>query len=120
MRKRNSGAARGAPKSLQQRPRFKPLWTEEVALRAGNDRCSPDAIDQIGTRLATILLSRTPEELMRCVALPKDADGSHPAVTLLDTLAETLQMTEARLQILRAAQVRVLATACFVHGIKWR
>ncbi|MGD9883625.1 MAG: hypothetical protein AB7F22_32655 [Reyranella sp.] len=57
---------------------------------------------------------------MRGAAVPEAADGSHPAATVIDTFAEAVRMTELRLQMLRAAHARVLATAAFVHGVDWQ
>lgn len=108
------------PNTKPQRPRFKPLWTAEAGLQAAAARCAADAIDQVATKLAAIVLSKTTEELMRGAALPEAADGGHPAAVMIDTLAEAVRMTELRLQMLRSAHARVLATACFVHGVDWQ
>jgi hypothetical protein len=108
------------PKTTPQRPRFQPLWTAEAGLQTAQERCASDAVDQVGTLLAAAVLSKTPEELIRAAALPEAADGGHPAAVLVDTLAEAVRMTELRLQMLRSAHARVLATACFVNGVDWQ
>ena len=119
VRKGNNPRAPRQPKITPRRPRFKPLWTAESGLQAANARCGTGAIDQVGTRLAALILAKTPEELMRGAALPEAADGGHPVETALDILAEAVRMTELRLQMLRSAHARVVTTAAFVHGVDW-
>ena len=107
-------------KTTPRRPRFEPLWTEADGIRTANDLCATDAIGQAGTRLAALVLARTPEELIRGAALPESADGGHPAISTIEILAEAVSAIEARLEILKSAHARVLSTACFVHGVRWR
>jgi hypothetical protein len=48
-----------------QRPTFRPCWTEAKAVEMTNDHLAPDAVANVGYRLAMVILARPAEDLMR-------------------------------------------------------
>jgi hypothetical protein len=98
------------------RPKFKPLWSEEEGLRAANNRLALDGVESVATRLAAMVLARTPEQLMRG-ALEQGDGGTMPAEVVLKLFGEAEGLLKARLEVLGAARTRVLWAAAYAHGV---
>lgn len=101
-----------------QRPTFQPCWTQAEAVELANDHLAPDAVANVGYRLAMIILARPAEDLMRgALASSDDEQAESPAECMSRILTEAEGALKSRLEILQTAQARVLLLACFVHGV---
>jgi hypothetical protein len=100
------------------RPTFQPCWTEAKAVEMANDHLAPNAVANAGYRLAMVILARPVERFMEgTLASSDDAEGG-PAECVCRILMEAEGDLKSRLEVLRAAQARVLWSAAFVHGVE--
>ena len=101
------------------RPTFKPCWTEAKAVELANAQLALDTAANAGYRLAMVTLARSAEDLMRAALLEASSEGKEsPVECVCRILAEAEDALKGRLEILKAAQARVLLSAAFVHGVK--
>jgi hypothetical protein len=98
------------------RPNFQPARSGEEGIRATNQHLAPESMGNVATRLAALVLARTPEQLMRD-ALEEGDDGTTATEVVLNLLGEGEALLQARLEMLRAAQTRVLWSAAYAHGV---
>jgi len=101
------------------RPTFQPCWTEAEAVQLANDQLALDTAANAGYRLAMVTLATSAEDLMRAALLEASGEGEEsPAECVSRILTEAEDALKGRIEILKAAQARVLLTACFVHGVE--
>ena len=101
------------------RPTFKPCWTEAKAVELANDQLALETATNAGYRLAMVTLARSAEDLMRAALLEASGEGEEsPAECVSRIFTEAEDALKSRIEILKAAQARVLWSACFVHGVK--
>jgi hypothetical protein len=101
------------------RPTFQPCWTEAKAVEMANNHLAPDAVAQAGYRFAMVIPALPVEGLMKgALASSDDEQAESPAECVSRILMEAERDLEGRLEVLRAAQARVLWSAAFVHGVE--
>jgi hypothetical protein len=101
------------------RPTFHPCWTEAKAVEMATNHLAPDAVAQAGYRIAMTILAQSAESLIRgALASSGDEQAESPAECVSRILTEAEGDLNSRLEILRAAQARVLWSAAFVHGVE--
>ncbi|WP_428665082.1 hypothetical protein [Reyranella sp.] len=101
--------ARRAPK-----PPLVPVWTQDCAAQVIASNLAADDISAVATRVAALILARTPDELIASAAKTND-DGESVAKTMSDLLKEGMERLKARLEMMQAAEYRVLWAACVVR-----
>jgi len=87
-------------------------------VRIADEQQAPGSVSNAGFRFAVVTLSRTPEQLMQASLLPPDNDGTEPAEVLSRLFMEAEAQIKGQLEIIKAAQARVLMCACHVHGVE--
>jgi hypothetical protein len=103
------------------RPTFQPCWTEAKAVEMANNHLAPDAVAQAGYRLAMTILAQPAESLMRgALASSDDEQAESPAECVSRILTEAEGDLKSRLEVLQAAQARVLWSAAFVQASSCR
>lgn len=85
-------------------------------MEAANSNLAPTHISAVGLRLISIMLSKTPEELMS-MALADGDDKDGPTMCALKLFDEVEGIFEGRLEMLRAARTRVLWAARYACGV---
>jgi hypothetical protein len=100
------------------RPVFVPCWSDADAKRIACDRWAPNSAWIAGCRLAIAVLAKTPDDLIRGALMPSDDEGAGPAETVSNVLREAQEELESQLEVVRAAQARVLMSACYALGVE--